>query len=281
MRPLLLASVVLWGCSSGPDLVQPPPIDQVCFVPADGGVFVNGFPLPIPGCASRSGDAGVLDLRTEGLWAKGGVLVVPPVDAGVALPVVVVFHGAGGFGTFIRQDFQLEGPADGGAIFVYPNALQGTWDIGPSSADGLALDRLLGELARRYCIDPGQIDLAGFSAGAVFTLYMACNEGPTFRAVASVAGTSDRFDTACCKAPVSTILIHGTQDPTIDFPSGLATRDDVRQRNHCGTTSSPDSAECVTYAGCSKPLDWCVWDGMHEVPAWAGAEAWRFFSAAP
>ena len=283
MRHALLALLLLAACSSGttalPDggLFAP-----ACFVPRDGGVFLTGLPAPVPGCAAAPGATGVLDLATLG-WAKqGGTLVVPLTTPGTPLPVVFGFHGAGGSGDEARTRLALEGPADGGAIFVYPNAIQGTWDVTPASQDGRRVDALLQLLSASYCIDPERIYIAGFSAGAVFTLYLGCNVPDTFRALASVAGTEARFDTRCCTAPISGVFVHGTQDEAIPLREGRAARSHTLERDGCSSSPEPDGPHCVGYA-CPAPyaVDYCEWSGDHDVPDWAGAEITRFFSLVP
>ena len=281
MRHALLTLLLLTGCSS--DLSPVPEggfFGETCFIPADGGVFVNGLRVPVPGCAIPPGPTGELDLATLGWSQQGGILVTPPGSApGTPLPVVLVFHGAGGTGAEARARFALEGPADGGAIFVYPNAIARTWSITPHSSDGNRVDTLLRRLSESYCIDPSRIYIAGFSAGAVFTLYLGCNVPGAFRGMAVVAGTDQRFDRSCCTSPISAILIHGTQDGSIPLAEGQHARDLFVGRDHCALTPAPDDANCQRYT-CPVPfaVDYCEWAGDHDVPPWAGTEISRFFS---
>ncbi len=282
-RALLALPLLLAGCSSGPGAAPDGGLfGATCFAPPDGGVFLTGLPAPVPGCTAPPSATGVLDLAALGWAPQGGVLVVPPSTAGVALPVVFAFHGAGGSGAEARTRFALEGPIDGGAIVVYPNAIQGTWDITRVSGDGRRVDRLIGLLSQHYCVDPERIYIAGFSAGAVFTLYLGCNVPGTFRSIAAVAGTDSRFDTGCCRAPVSGIFIHGTRDETIPIVEGRSARRDTLARDQCSTRSTPDGPNCVGYA-CPVPwaVEACEWDGDHDIPDWAGAEISRFFSLSP
>jgi len=283
LRHALLALLLLTACSSETTALPDGGLfPAACFVPGDGGVFLTGLPAPVPGCAASPGATGVLDLATLG-WAKeGGLLVVPPAAPGTALPVVFAFHGAGGTGDEARTRLALEGPVDGGAILVYPNAIQGTWDITPGSRDGRRVDSLLRLLSRGYCIDPERIYIAGFSAGAVFTLYLGCNVPGAFHAMASVAGSDRRFDTSCCTAPISGLFIHGTQDEAIPLLEGQAARSNTLHRDGCSSSPVPDGPHCVGYA-CPAPyaVDYCEWGGDHDVPDWAGAEIARFFSLLP
>ncbi len=133
-----------------------------------------------------------------------------------------------------------------------------------------------------YCIDPERIYIAGFSAGAVFTLYLGCNVPGAFRAMAAVAGSDRRFDTSCCTAPISGLFIHGTQDEAIPLLEGQAARSNTLHRDGCSSSPAPDGPRCVGYA-CPAPyaVDYCEWGGDHDVPDWAGAEIARFFSLLP
>jgi predicted esterase len=280
MRHLLLALPLLAACSSESFSLPDGGAYSGCYVPPDAGIFVNGLPSPIPGCSGVPGPTGTMDLATIGWSAQGGVLFVPPTAApGTPLPAVFVFHGSGGTGQDARARFGLEGPADGGAIFVYPTAVQqNAWDIRPNSFDGRRLDLLLQKLTQSYCIDPNRIYLAGFSAGAVFTLYMGCNVPGPFHGMAVVAGTDDRFDTSCCTGTISGMFIHGTADDTIPIFEGQRARGDLLARDHCGSTPTPDDANCQRY-NCPAPLavDYCEWVGDHDIPPFAGEEITRFF----
>lgn len=282
MRHALLALLVLGACSTSTETDGGGSFAPLCFAPPDGGVFVAGVSTPVPGCTAPAGQTGVLDLAALGWAPQGGVLVVPASAPGTALPVVFAFHGAGGTGDDLRARLRLDDAVDGGAILVYPNAIAGTWDITQVSPDGRRVDRLIGRLAQSYCIDPARIYLSGFSAGAVFTLYLGCNVPQTFAGIAVVAGSDSRFDTRCCTQPVSGIFIHGARDEAFSLVEGRAARANVVSRDHCAATTATDGAHCFGYA-CPSPwaVDGCEWDGDHAIPDWAGVEIARFFSLAP
>ena len=278
LRYLLVLTVLVAACEAplpdyDPDAGTLP---LSCFEPVTGGVFLTGLTAPLPGCTAPQQDAGVMGLDA-GFWKAGGVLVVPPSAPGMPLPLVIAFHPAGGSGVGVRNQLGMEAAADGGAIFVYPNAPRGTWDLG--QADGVAVDLLLRSLSRAYCIDPARIHIAGFSAGAVFTLYLGCNVPSTFRSMAVVAGTEDRFDTRCCKDPISALFIHGTNDQTISAGEGHNAADEVGKRDGCGINTTLVNG-CDVYTSCPAPheVSFCPWEGAHEVPDWGGPAIWNFFS---
>src|SRR5262245_26318641 len=271
--PLLLFAACAPPLPPGPDggFVPAPG----CWEPNPNSVFVQRLSSPTAGCALQGQPSGVIDLHAANILPAGGVLVVPPSDAGVPLPLVVVFHGAGGTGEDIRSEMQLEGPADGGAIFVYPNAARGTWDIGERTSDPSMVSTLIQRIAGLYCVDPQRLYAAGFSAGAVFTLFLGCNVPDTFRAVGSVAGTDNRFNVSCCQPGLSAIFIHGTADDAIPFASGQGAAGRVLARDQCSSSASPDGAYCSAYAcPAGDVVDFCQWSGGHLVPPWAGGELW-------
>jgi poly(3-hydroxybutyrate) depolymerase len=281
MRHALLALLLLGACSTSTE-TDGGTFAPLCFNPPDGGVFVAGLAAPVAGCAAPAGSTGVLDLAALGWAPQGGVLVVPDSAPGTPLPVVFAFHGAGGTGADLRARLALDDSVDGGAILVYPNAIAGTWDITQVSPDGRRVDRLIGRLAASYCIDPSRIYISGFSAGAVFTLYLGCNVPQAFAGIAVVAGSDARFDTRCCTKPVSGIFIHGARDEAFSLAEGRAARAGVATRDQCSATTTPDGPHCFAYA-CPAPwaVDGCEWDGDHDIPDWAAAEMSRFFLLGP
>ena len=280
-----LCLLLLAGCASGegafPDGGGSGSPQAVCFHPIDGGVLTTRPEGPVPGCARGPQDTGVLELGTLGASLQGGLLSIPDVSPGTPLPVVFVFHGAGGTGAVART-YGLESAADGGAIFVYPDAVQGTWDVGGRSVDARRVESILRRLFETRCVDPDRVYLAGFSAGAVFTLYLGCNVPERVRAMAVIAGSDRRFDARCCTGAVSGLFIHGTSDDTIPLLQGDLARNRTLGRDGCSFTPAPGHGHCQTYS-CPAPwqVEACSWSGGHAVPDWAGEEIWRFFSGSP
>jgi poly(3-hydroxybutyrate) depolymerase len=284
MRRAGLALLLLAGCVSSispvTDAGSDGPRPSACFVP-DGGVLAVRPVAPVAGCALGARDGGLMELGSLGLALQGGLLSIPDAPEGVALPVVFVFHGAGSTGAAART-YGLEAPADGGAIFVYPDAVRGTWDVGGTSADARRVELALRRLSETRCIDPDRVFITGFSAGAVFTLYLGCNVPTAFRAMAVVAGSDRRFDTSCCHGAISALFIHGTADDTIPILDGELARNRTLGRDACSFTPESAGSTCETH-DCPAPwaVEFCTWSGGHAVPDWAGAEMWRFFGSLP
>ena len=279
-----LALLLLAGCISSispvTDAGSDGPHASACFAP-DGGVLAVHLATPVPGCALGTRDGGLMELGSLGLALQGGLLSIPEAPEGVALPVVFVFHGAGSTGAAART-YGLEAATDGGAIFVYPDAVQGTWDVGGHSADARRVELALRRLSETRCIDPDRVFITGFSAGAVFTLFLGCNVPTAFRAMGVIAGSDRRFDTSCCHGAISALFIHGTADDTIPILDGELARNRTLGRDGCSIPPQPGGASCETH-DCPAPraVEFCTWPGGHAVPDWAGPELWRFFGSLP
>jgi polyhydroxybutyrate depolymerase len=282
---LLAGATMLGAAACSSDEFGPPlTLDQLfgpeqCRLPPDAGAGRT-----TAGCGRTDQVTGAQPLTSSRFPRVSGVLYVPEnADPSVALPLVWVFHGAYASGEDIRERFQLEAAADGGAIFVYPDATNGTWDLGHNSPDGSMVNQVTSELVDRYCIDPQRLFVAGLSAGSVFALQEACIGSGTIRAVAAVASTDARFDPRCCKGQESAIFFHGTADTTIDIGEGHAAAEHIAKASGCSLTTVPYDAHCVQFPGCvaGKTVLFCEHDGGHVVPDFGGEETWKFFQTFP
>jgi polyhydroxybutyrate depolymerase len=169
-------------------------------------------------------------------------------DSGVAMPLVLAFHGGGGSSdngatmscpeNDITDARCLHGLGEHeGFVTVYPNGTGffplkrlRTWNAGGGSegwncASGKAcankiddleyVDLLLEDLGTWLNIDRRRIYATGLSNGAAFSHRLACERAGTFAAIAAVAG-SNQFSTGTSCDPVQGIgvlQIHGTEDP--------------------------------------------------------------------
>ena len=112
------------------------------------------------------------------------VLHVPPDHdpSGDPVPLAIVLHGANGTGRWMQQITAFDTVADEeGFIMLYPDAIEGRWNMGFQSPDQAPADdvgfllALVDSLAEDYAIDPQQIYLAGFSDGATMSYRMPAN----------------------------------------------------------------------------------------------------------
>ena len=153
---------------------------------------------------------------------------------GKPTPLVLVFHGGGGFPEVIRYQSQMDKVSDReGFIAAYPagsgvlrNALltfnAGTccgWALGHRIDDVGFVNALLDELEKQYSIDPDRVYSTGLSNGAMLSYRLACELSDRIAAIAPVAAT---IGVSGCKPkrPVSVIHFHGLQDHNAMFNGG-------------------------------------------------------------
>lgn len=156
-------------------------------------------------------------------------LSVPRADAGVALPVLMAFHGGSGRDYPFPQQREFEELVEAeGVIAVYPLAElvppnEGEWQLNTSESstqDIAFVEALIDDLSARYCVDSSRIYATGYSLGSMFTYELACHLDARFAAIASLAGTMPVTPNSCALAEnVSIMHIHGQDDSIIAYGS--------------------------------------------------------------
>ena len=156
-------------------------------------------------------------------------LSVPQADAGVALPVLMAFHGGSGRDYPFPQQREFEELVEAeGVIAVYPLAElvppnEGEWQLNTSESstqDIAFVEALIDDLSARYCVDSNRIYATGYSLGSMFTYELACHLNARFAAIASLAGTMPVTPNSCALVEnVSLMHIHGQDDPIISYDS--------------------------------------------------------------
>ena len=154
-------------------------------------------------------------------------LSVPRADAGVALPVLMAFHGGSGRDYPFPQQREFEELVEAeGVIAVYPLAElvppnEGEWQLNTSESstqDIAFVEALIDDLSVRYCVDSNRIYATGYSLGSMFTYELACHLNARFAAIASLAGTMPVTPNSCTLVEnVSIMHIHGQDDPIIAY----------------------------------------------------------------
>jgi polyhydroxybutyrate depolymerase len=221
-------------------------------------------------------------------------------DACRSYPLVFAFHGDGGTGASLRDALGLEGPANGGAVFVYPDARDPdrSWQLDldvplAQDADTTLFVDIVNKVASVYSVDRSRIFATGFSRGGYFANFLNCRLGTTYlRAIAPQSGSGPYGKDAdydidghfMCPAPgAAAFLIHGDADGVVPIsPDAEYSRDQWAWESHCAATTTPASpAPCVAYDGCDagKPVVWCAIPGLDHAP-WSEAAAaiWQFFA---
>lgn len=220
-------------------------------------------------------------------------LVVPDGYApGRPYPLVVVLHGGGSSAAAARAQTDLERVAAGRAIFAYPQAASGTWDLdspAPSSHDVALFDAMLVAAHNALCLDARRVFLTGFSNGAYMANQLACRRGDRIRAVATHAGggpyeLSGSYDAqghlVCAGKAVASLVVHGTVDGTVAPSEGQKSLDHWSHANRCGGGATTTTPPCAALQGCVQPVGVCRVPGLgHGLWKDAGRVTWAFFDA--
>jgi len=155
------------------------------------------------------------------------LLHVPPAVSG-RVPLVLAFHGHGGDGASQERLTGFDALSDRyGFIVAYPDGIDRGWNDGrfpdAKGPDDLGFAAALqDDLERRYPIDTKRVYATGFSNGAVFSNYLACNQSNRIAAIAPVSGSLPVKDVANChpQRAVSVLEIAGTDDPIMPYRGG-------------------------------------------------------------
>jgi polyhydroxybutyrate depolymerase len=246
-----------------------------------GGSAGGGTGEPGPGCGNAAAPKGArnLTIQVNGK-ARTYVLFVPNgYDANKSIPLIFAWHSSGADGAESRRYYKLEPVTGDGAIIVYPNGLNGAWDLSATGVDMKFFDLLLESISKEYCVDQKRVFSTGYSFGGMMSNSLACNRGDKLRAFAPMAGAF--FDgTKSCATPVPAWIAHATNDNVVSYSSGQAARDIWLKTNGCGTTTMPISpSPCVAYECSKAPLQWCVHTSGHVWPSFASKGVWDFFKS--
>lgn len=299
------AAVCALGCSSEPatkGTSPAPPATEPAPAPAPEPVDAAPPPEPVdaapppngtPGCgvAAPSGVREGLSLavggstRTYTLWVPEGY------SPRRAHRLVVGLHSGGRNGASARPYLDLEGRSEG-AVFVYPDAVRGNWDLNTPYAqngDFAFFDALVRALSDTLCLDTTRFFAVGTSAGAYFANQLACGRGGVLRAIASHAGggpfaTPGSYDAEghliCPSPPVAAAIFHGLADTNVSPSEGEKAVRHWSFWNGCGATRAPASpTPCEAPQGCKRPVLVCTVPGQGHAMWGPGRQAtWDFFA---
>ena len=235
----------------------------------------------VPGCGNAAAVKGArnLTIQVSGK-ARTYVLFVPNgYDASKSIPLIFAWHSSGASGAESRRYYKLEPVTGDGAIIVYPDGLNGAWDLSANGVDMKFFDLLLESISKEYCVDQSRVFSTGYSFGGMMSHSLACDRGSKLRAFAPMAGAF--FDgTKSCPTPVPAWIAHASNDPTVSFTSGEAARDIWLKTNGCSTTTMAVSpSPCVAYQCTKAPVTWCVHTQGHVWPNFASKGVWDFFKS--
>jgi phospholipase/carboxylesterase len=193
---------------------------------------------------------------------REAVLVVPeglPTDA--PLPLLVMFHGAGGEANRVLPHLVPHARARR-FLLLAPQSMFPTWDIviGGHGPDLQRLERALSTVAAHFPIDPAHLAFAGFSDGASYALSMGLTNGDV---ASHLIGLSGGFMNAFTQAGTPRVfLAHGRSDRQLPIE-----------------TSAHVHAKRLLDSGYDLTLQ--PFDGDHVIVPWVVTRAVEFFLGPP
>ncbi|HKU42947.1 MAG TPA: hypothetical protein VJR89_32530, partial [Polyangiales bacterium] len=256
-------------------------------------------PPPRPRCSDKPGAPGN---TTRSYGDRQYIVHIPPgSDANRGLPVVFVFHGAGGKGSDMQLATNFDALADmQPAITVYPDGQAGNapWNVGrnvcppgnfvSTGADDVAyLEAMLDDIERDQCLDRGRVFATGFSMGGYFSNELGCKLGRNgLRAIAPHSGGA--HSGPCQGGALPVLLLHGDADSLINYRCGTQARDYWLERNGCSPeydTWNFTGGQCQFHRGCATdaPVVLCTFFGMDHTWAYppmydsSSLLIWAFF----
>ena len=146
---------------------------------------------------------------------------------GEPLPLLLVFHGAGGDAAGMAEHTGLNATATArGYAVVYPEGVRRRWNDGRGRDTGQDdvgfIRQLLDSLARELPVNPRRIYATGISNGAGIAFRLACDLPHTLAAIAPVAGALPTTLEQRCSGttPISLVMFHGTDDRLMPYDGG-------------------------------------------------------------
>jgi hypothetical protein len=216
-------------------------------------------------------------------------------------PVTMWGPGCGASGPEGNQLMGSVGPDGKPATdsFIEIQLLQKDSCFSTSAADSPEVpyfDEVLKQVSENYCIDKGQVFVAGYSSGSWLTHLLGCQRGNVIRGIGSASG-GILVDHGTCTGPIAAIMTADTSDTTNPIiataadgtPKGSgAARDRILMANGCQMTSKPWNAAfpgCEIYDGCPPqyPVVWCLTMGQgHSTGGINSSKGfWTFWSTLP
>lgn len=200
-------------------------------------------------------------------------------------PLLLVLHGRGGTGAQIRQHAGFDTYADRhGFVVAYPDGIDRKWadarqltlaaDKRVGTDDVGFLLALVDKLVSDGLVDKARVYVAGHSNGGFMSLTLACIHADRFKGVASVAGGLPRVlpgigGTECAPSrPVTTMIIHATDDPLVPFAGGGVGRNGARgwiRSNDDTTAVFAKAASCSGQPVKRAPIDAKPKDGTRLI----------------
>jgi phospholipase/carboxylesterase len=206
----------------------------------------------------KSAPTGLLPLRLEESKRSGHLYIPESYRGGRALPLVLLFHGAGGNSQHgLAPLLKLADPC--GLILAAPASHEFTWDviIEDYGVDLTQVDRVLSHVFTHYAVDPSRIAIGGFSDGASYALSLGVMNGDLFSHI--LAFSPGFMISTVQRGNPQVFISHGTDDTVL--PIDKCSRRIVPQLKRAGYE--------VVYR---------EFEGGHSVPSDIAQEAARWFA---
>lgn len=143
---------------------------------------------------------------------REAVLVVPEgLDLQAPVPLLVLFHGAGGEANKVLPPFVRWARARR-FLLLAPQSMFPTWDvvIGGHGPDLERLDAVLRQVAAHFVLDPAHLAFAGFSDGGSYALSVGLTNGDVASHV--IALSAGFMNTFVRHGSPKVLIAHGRSD---------------------------------------------------------------------
>lgn len=194
---------------------------------------------------------------------RDGLLYVP--DAyrrDHPIPLVVLFHGAGGSARG-SLDFFLPSLKPTGCLFLAPDSRGSTWDLieeGSFASDAAFLERALEYVFQHFALDASHFAVGGFSDGASYALSLGLTNGDLFTHL--VAFSPGFISPAHLRGKPRIYISHGIHDSVLPIERCSRRIVPRLQQEH-------------------YEVRYREFDGPHTVPLDLVHEAWNWFIDTP
>lgn len=199
-------------------------------------------------------------IDVNGIMRDYLVAVPQSYDASKTHALVFGFHGSGGTREQLRGYMNVETPANGAAVFIYPSGLPqhdggvAEWDLSQSSQDLVLVDKLLEQYAGELCIDRTRIFATGHSFGGCMSNAVGCWRGNVFRAIAPVAGCGPSRN-AQCVGKLAVLQIHSPKDTQVQYGTAVHLCTKYLRNNGC---DEMPACGCNWTDMLASPADQCM-----------------------
>lgn len=234
------------------------------------GIGTNGgsdpiIPTPIHTATPQAAPTGPTDAPTGTTEANRTIgidgltrtyQVIRPVHPSAsALPVLIVLHGiSASVAGEEQRDELVPLAATGQAILVYPVGYDESWDAGsccgPAAAAGVNdvafLQNVVQQVRAMPGVDGNRISLIGFSNGGRMVYRMENADPGLVDAVVIVAAVNDADFSVGSGRPVPALEITTRGDPQVAYADVQTEMARWRDRDHCQSVSSSETAGTTT-----------------------------------